>query len=220
MRQFSASLVIVMLLTGLGWWSTSASASGDKDCSDFANQAQAQAYLLPGDPHRLDRDGDGRACDSLPCPCSSGRPAPVAAPAPATLRERARVVKVLDGDTIDVRLARGGVRRVRLVGINTPETYGRAQCYGAAASRVLKRLLPRGTTVKLASDPTQARTDRYGRMLRYVAKGRLDVNRRLVGLGAARVYVYNHKPFQRTRGYRAAEAKAKHRKIGLWRACR
>lgn len=37
--------------------------SGDMDCSDFASEAEATPYLLPGDPHRLDGDGDGRACE-------------------------------------------------------------------------------------------------------------------------------------------------------------
>ena len=46
-------------------------ASQDYDCSDFSTQAQAQQYLLPGDPYGLDGDGDGVACQSLPCPCSS-----------------------------------------------------------------------------------------------------------------------------------------------------
>jgi hypothetical protein len=41
-------------------------ADGDCDCSDFSSQAQAQQYLLPGDPYRLDGDGDGIACESLP----------------------------------------------------------------------------------------------------------------------------------------------------------
>ncbi len=41
-------------------------AGGDVDCSDFSSSAEAQAYLLPGDPYRLDADGDGQACDSLP----------------------------------------------------------------------------------------------------------------------------------------------------------
>lgn len=50
----------------------------DYDCADFATQAQAQEHLLPGDPYRLDGDDDGVACESLPCPCSSGSPAPVA----------------------------------------------------------------------------------------------------------------------------------------------
>jgi len=38
----------------------------DRDCSDFATQAEAQAFFIaagPGDPHRLDRDGDGIACE-------------------------------------------------------------------------------------------------------------------------------------------------------------
>jgi micrococcal nuclease len=44
----------------------SAPSSGpDKNCSDFAGHSEAQDYLLPGDPHGLDGDGDGVACDSL-----------------------------------------------------------------------------------------------------------------------------------------------------------
>src|ERR1700710_2389016 len=43
----------------------------DYDCSDFATQAEAEEYLLPGDPYDLDADGDGIACEDLPCPCSS-----------------------------------------------------------------------------------------------------------------------------------------------------
>jgi micrococcal nuclease len=40
----------------------------DRDCSDFATEAEAQRFFeaaAPGDPHRLDRDGNGRACESL-----------------------------------------------------------------------------------------------------------------------------------------------------------
>ncbi|MGQ9483362.1 MBL fold metallo-hydrolase [Chloroflexus sp.] len=44
---------------------------GDRDCSDFATQAEAQAFFLANggparDPHRLDGDDDGIACESLP----------------------------------------------------------------------------------------------------------------------------------------------------------
>src|SRR5262245_54000615 len=46
-------------------------AAQDFDCADFSTQAQAQQYLLPGDPYRLDADHDGVACESLPCPCST-----------------------------------------------------------------------------------------------------------------------------------------------------
>lgn len=49
----------------------STSHPGDKDCRDFPSQAAAQRYFIakggPGrDPDGLDRDGDGRACTSLP----------------------------------------------------------------------------------------------------------------------------------------------------------
>ncbi len=55
----------------------------DFDCADFPNQAAAQEYLLPGDPHRLDADDDGIACEDLPCPCSasSGEGGPGPGPA-------------------------------------------------------------------------------------------------------------------------------------------
>jgi Deoxyribonuclease NucA/NucB/Excalibur calcium-binding domain len=68
------ALVVVVVLMGLG--SGPALSAGDLDCSDFSTQAQAQKHLLPGDPHGLDADGDGRACESLPCPCAGagGRP--------------------------------------------------------------------------------------------------------------------------------------------------
>jgi len=38
----------------------------DYDCSDFATQEEAQEYLEPGDPHNLDADNDGIACEDLP----------------------------------------------------------------------------------------------------------------------------------------------------------
>lgn len=51
--------------------SGSAYSGGDKDCSDFSTHAQAQAFFIsqggPGsDPHKLDADHDGSACETLP----------------------------------------------------------------------------------------------------------------------------------------------------------
>jgi hypothetical protein len=51
--------------------SPSQATARDYDCADFANQAEAEGYLTPGDPNRLDADSDGIACEDLPCPCSS-----------------------------------------------------------------------------------------------------------------------------------------------------
>lgn len=46
-----------------------ASGITDRDCGDFSTQAEAQRFYerhRPGDPHRLDGNGDGAACESLP----------------------------------------------------------------------------------------------------------------------------------------------------------
>jgi Excalibur calcium-binding domain len=50
-------------------------ARADVDCSDFSTQAQAQSFFLnhggpSSDPDGLDADHDGKACESLPCPCA------------------------------------------------------------------------------------------------------------------------------------------------------
>ncbi|GAA1919304.1 thermonuclease family protein [Nocardioides marmoribigeumensis] len=227
------SLVLVVALVA-GVLSTLAGAGPaaalDYDCSDFSTQAQAQkVYLDAGgprsDPYRLDADDDGRACDSLPCPCGSSGGSTSGSTSgstrPARLVQYGRVTKVVDGDTIDVRLHSGAQRRVRLVGIDTPEVYGGVECGGRAASRSLKRKLPTGTPVKLVSDPTQDRVDRYGRLLRYVVKrstGR-DMNRTQVWLGWATVYVYAGTPFERVTSYRRAQSDARSAPRGIWRAC-
>lgn len=139
----------------------------------------------------------------------------------APIVQRGRVVKVVDGDTIDVRIDGGKERRVRLIGIDTPEVYGVVECGGPKASKSLKRMLPVGTRVRLVSDPTQDRKDFYGRILRYVTKigtGQ-DVNRAQVWRGWARVYVFNHNPFKRVDSYRRAQRNANGHDRGIWGLC-
>jgi hypothetical protein len=67
----------IMLFAGAGIVACFIAAPGaaaaqhrDYDCADFATQAEAEEYLLPGDPYNLDADGDGIACEDNPCPCS------------------------------------------------------------------------------------------------------------------------------------------------------
>jgi hypothetical protein len=67
------------LLSGavVGFTTVGASAVTDRDCSDFSSQAAAQSFFLSAggpysDPHYLDSDGDGIACESNPCPCYFG----------------------------------------------------------------------------------------------------------------------------------------------------
>ena len=206
----------------------SSAAAADMDCSDFATQKAAQIFFLKHggpkyDPHRLDYDGDGIACESNPCTCYYKKVLPDSGTStgPKALVQRARVVYVVDGDTIDVRLKGGPKKRVRLIGIDTPEVYGGVECGGPQASTSMKRMLPKGTRVKLTSDPSQDLKDRYGRILRYVTKmstGK-DVNRRQLYKGWARVYVYNHNPFNRVDGYRNAQRSAKAHQRGIWGIC-
>ncbi len=74
------------LASGQTTGTPTATASLDYDCADFATQAEAQEYLLPGDPYNLDGDDDGKACEDNPCPCSytagGGETGPAETPAP------------------------------------------------------------------------------------------------------------------------------------------
>ena len=220
--------LLTALLVVLAPSSSASAAAYDRDCADFSTQRAAQLFFLDNsprlDPHYLDADGDMIVCESNPCPClydTSGGTDSGTSTGPTQVRQRARVVEVIDGDTVRVRLASGPLRDVRLVGIDTPEVYGGVQCGGPQASTSLKQILPRGTTVSLVSDPSQALKDRYGRLLRYVHKvstGR-DVNRQQVYRGWARVYVYDNKPFNRVTSYRTAQRAAAVANRGLWGRC-
>jgi endonuclease YncB( thermonuclease family) len=210
----------------------SATHSGDVDCSDFTTQAAAQAHLVahPGDPDGLDGDHDGRACQALPCPCDGTggtSPPPGPPPAVATLpatTSRAKVVRVIDGDTLKVRLASGASETVRLIGIDTPETRKPntpAECGGRDATARMKRLALRrgaGVAVVLRSDPTQDRRDRYGRLLAYVSRAGVDFGRTMVLAGWARSYVYEQ-TYQRANSYGSAQSAARNAPRGVWRIC-
>jgi endonuclease YncB( thermonuclease family) len=143
----------------------------DRDCSDFDSQAEAQDFYEnagPGDPHRLDADDDGRACDSNPCPFrgpggggGGGEPPPPPPKRAQTIR--AAIVRVIDGDTIVVRALEQTARpryTVRLLGIDSPEKRPKG-CGSNLATRTARQLAPRGRRVLLKTDPTQPTFDRY-----------------------------------------------------------
>ena len=72
----------------------------------------------------------------------------------------------------------------------------------------------------LIGDPTQAKRDRFGRLLAYVVlPNGHDLGRDLIRLGRGVVYIYD-KPFARLNTYRAAEAAAKGARSGLWSVCK
>ncbi|GAB4343149.1 MAG: hypothetical protein Kow0099_21320 [Candidatus Abyssubacteria bacterium] len=96
-------------------------------------------------------------------------------------------MRVIDGDTIVVKLSGGNEGKVRYIGIDTPETKHPnkgVQYYGREATEANTRLVD-GKEVELETDVQ--RWDRYGRLLAYVYVGDVFVNERLVRDGFARV---------------------------------
>lgn len=97
--------------------------------------------------------------------------------------ECGQVVRVIDGDTIDV-LIDGQEFRVRYVGINTPERD--EACYSEATNA--NAALVEGQMVRLETDTSE--TDRFGRLLRYIYVGNTFVNEQLIADGYAEVVLY------------------------------
>lgn len=134
------------------------------------------------------------------------------------------VVGHVDGDTLDIAFAVDGqrvVERVRLIGVDTPETKKPdtpIECFGPEASARLSALLPIGSYVDAVRD-TEARDD-YGRLLAYVhrASDGVLVNEVLVREGYARtLFIAPNLAFEST--LLAAERSARTDGRGLWSAC-
>jgi micrococcal nuclease len=92
----------------------------------------------------------------------------------------ARVTRHTDGDTLWL----SGVGKVRLIGVDTPEVFHRAECYGREASAFVRRTVPLGSEVRYRLGVDER--DRYGRALAYIwlPDGRF-LNRMLVARGYA-----------------------------------
>jgi micrococcal nuclease len=130
----------------------------------------------------------------------------------------AQVLRVVDGDTIQVRLDGGGVERVRYIGIDTPESVKPdtpVQCYAKKASHYNASLVD-GRAVTLRLDAEQR--DRYGRLLAYVYTARAFVNRVLVARGYARTLTIPPNVAHADEFARLAR-RARQDDVGLWRAC-
>jgi micrococcal nuclease len=125
-------------------------------------------------------------------------------------RTSARVTRHTDGDTLWL----SGVGKVRLIGVDTPEVYGEAECFGREASAFVKRLLPLGAHVEYTLGVE--RRDRYGRALAYVytADGRF-LNLLLVQRGYAQPLTVPPNDRFADRFVAAARG-ARERRAGLW----
>jgi len=133
---------------------------------------------------------------------------------------RATVVRVIDGDTIVVKVG-DSEEHVRLIGIDTPETHKPGtpvECYGPEASDHLTELVPPGTTVRLERD--RDTRDVYGRLLAYVyrANDGLFVELAMAKDGFAGPLAISPNTAHRAELDEAAAA-ARAARTGLWGAC-
>lgn len=126
-------------------------------------------------------------------------------------RERVKVARVIDGDTIELEDG----RRVRYIGIDTPETVNSqkpVQCYGKEAYLENKKLVE-GKEIEMEKDISEA--DHYGRLLRYVWAEGIFVNEFLVREGFAHAVTFAPDvKYQEL--FWEAERKAREESKGFW----
>jgi len=124
-----------------------------------------------------------------------------------------RVDRVVDGDTVILAT----IGRVRLIGVDTPESVDRrrpVEAFAAEASQFLKHLLT-GKQVRLEYDET--RHDRYRRTLAYLfLPDGTFVNEEIIRQGYG--FAYTRYPFRYLERFRQREREARERRIGLWAA--
>ncbi|MBI2507616.1 thermonuclease family protein [Candidatus Woesearchaeota archaeon] len=119
------------------------------------------------------------------------------------------VTKVVDGDTLDL----SNNERIRMSGINTPET---GECYYQEAKKKLAELV---LNKEVYVEKDRSDRDKYGRLLRYIYLNETDlifVNGVLVENGYARVYDKYKSDTKRYNELKKIEGIAKENNIGVW----
>jgi micrococcal nuclease len=129
------------------------------------------------------------------------------------------VVKVVDGDTLDIDIPDGNYShtRIRLLGIDTPETKDPRtgpMYFGKEASDFATKLAL-GKQVTIFLDKDRKSRDKYHRLLAYIQlPDGTFLNEVLLSEGYAYAYLpFKHGLFNK---YKQLESVARSRKIGLW----
>jgi micrococcal nuclease len=146
-----------------------------------------------------------------PAPATTATTATTLPPGIPALGDDTSVVRVVDGDTIEVT----GGTRVRLIGVDTPEP---ADCFGSEATRYANELVPAGTRVRLVYDVQ--RLDSFGRTLAYVYKlnDGVFVNLAMARNGFAQQLTVPPN-VAHAEEIRVAAATARTASLGLWHGC-
>ncbi len=142
----------------------------------------------------------------------------------ASQRLTGRVVRAVDGDTLEVRLDDGEVETVRVIGVDTPETVKPdtpVQCFGPRASAFEHRTVE-GHRVRLLVGVEPR--DYYGRLLAYVWVLQAGASRprfletELLRRGLARTLTF-HPNDRFAHRFEELEQKTARAGTGLWNAC-
>jgi endonuclease YncB( thermonuclease family) len=196
---FSSALVVAALVGGCGVTSPASPATrASADAAGHAGSTTSGDTPYDAPPSRVAPPAEGVV--------------------PSGETEDARVVRVVDGDTIIVDRGHGS-ERLRYIGVNAPESVrpdSPVEFMGKEASAANAALVD-GAEVVLERDISDR--DRYDRLLRYVwvrdGDGWVFVNLELVRRGFAQATTYP--PDVRwTDSLRAAEATARSAGLGLW----
>ncbi len=121
-----------------------------------------------------------------------------------------KVLEIVDGDTIKIDY-NGQEEKVRLIGIDTPETN---ECFNTEATNKLKSLLG-NNEVEIEADQTQGERDKYNRLLLYIWLNGELINKTMISEGYAHEYTYNL-PYKYQTEFKDSQAKAQNTKRGLW----
>ena len=140
------------------------------------------------------------------------------------------ITKVIDGDTMDVRFRDGSTDRVRLLGVDAPETNANnkpneyeditdLKCltiWGDKSDDYAKKVLD-GKEVNLVFDDEAGKRGYYGRLLAYIEIDGYDFNESLISRGYDRVY--DEGSSSRKTRYLSMQNKVILQGIGLWGDC-
>ena len=171
------------------------------------------------------RDGSIVAITLVAAGCDAiGGSSPTTTISPGTVEPNATVEFVIDGDTIDAIIDGPGgptEERVRLIGIDTPETKKPdepVECFGPEATAFVERLLPVGTPIRIERDVVSR--DDFGRILGYIfrADDGIFVNYEVIRQGYGTPLSIEPNTTYRELMVDAATA-AEADDVGLWAAC-
>jgi micrococcal nuclease len=114
----------------------------------------------------------------------------------------------IDGDTIVVK-----DNHIRVLQVNTPEM---GECYADQARKFTQNFLAKDTKLRVVADPVLDKSDKYGRSLRYVFKGKENLSLELVRRGYAKPMFFNGQQGKYADLIMKYASQAKAKRLGLW----